>query len=202
MQCRNSNSNSSNITIATLIALALILLLVALTWASAQSLKNSLASLKAVIQGQRQVVTPTVPIAGLAATSASSAFTTATTSPPAATDKVGKPFATVKLYTASWCPSCKFFAPVWKELETIYAAPTKDQRGIEKSVSLVKIDCSNTEDARKIIKEIKLKGGRAFTGYPTITFQRAGEAEEESFAAASETVPQIVEKINLRISSE
>lgn len=175
--------------IAVLTLLSLVLLLVLMTWSNTQNFKTSLDSLKSLVNKQFGAVTGTYSVAGASG-------------PGVNTIDAVVPAAVVRLYTASWCPLCKFFAPKWKELETIYALPVvlPGTNDIKRKVHLIKMDCSNTEDARKIINEIKLKGGEAFNGYPTITIQLNGDTEEESFAVAAETVQQITEKINLRIS--
>jgi thiol-disulfide isomerase/thioredoxin len=98
--------------------------------------------------------------------------------------KAGSPMsqATVKLYSADWCPACKMFLPKWKELEQKFNG----------NVKFIKMDC--TENAQKIIKEIKFKNDEKFLGYPTITISKGNE--EESFIGLSDTVDQIIEKIN------
>lgn len=105
--------------------------------------------------------------------------------------------AKIKLYTASWCGYCKKLAAQWSKLEEM----CKDGKVVVngKTIETIRLDCSEPADEKRIRKDLILKNGEKFEGFPTITLQLPGQRDETVIGGfdimASDLVKSLKDKV-------
>lgn len=82
----------------------------------------------------------------------------------------------IKLYTAFWCGYCKKLAKEWNKLEEM----CKDGKVVinGKTIQTMKFECGDPADEKRVMKDLVLKSGEKFEGFPTITLQFPKQRDE------------------------
>ena len=95
--------------------------------------------------------------------------------------------ATVMLFSASWCPICVKFAPIWTKIKEKYDG--QQINGYD--VIFVTYDCSDHEDA----EAIALQEQYNVTGYPTLKIKRDDEIIDFEGDRTEETLTEFLYNI-------